>query len=165
VAPRNSYQCGDGQWLSISASAQSIFERLMDAIGRPELRTDPRFAVNSARVTHVDELDRIIGAWIHQHDRDEALCLLEAAQVAAAPVHSIDEVFADPQFQARQSLVEVSDPTLGAIRLVNVVPRLSETPGEVRTTGPALGAHNAEVYGRLGLSVADQDALRTEGVI
>lgn len=165
VAPRNSYQCGDGKWLSISASAQSIFERLMDAIGRPELRTDPRFAVNAARVRNVDELDQIIGSWIRQHPRDEALRLLEAAQVAAAPVHDIAEVFADPQFQARESLVELNDPTIGAIRMVNVAPRLSETPGQVRATGPALGAHNAQVYGALGLSAEEIEALRSEGVL
>lgn len=165
VAPRNTYQCGDGKWLSISASAQSIFERLMDAIGRPELRVDPRFAVNAARVRHVDELDAIIGQWIRQHPREQALRLLEEAQVAAAPVYDIDEVFADPQFQARESLVELEDPCLGPIRLVNVAPRLSATPGAVRTTGPALGAHNAEVYGALGLSAEEIEALRAEGVI
>ncbi|HZC04694.1 MAG TPA: CoA transferase [Ktedonobacterales bacterium] len=165
VAPRNSYLCGDGKWLSISASAQSIFERLMDAIGRPELRTDPRFSVNSARVENVDELDGIIGAWILAYPREEALRLLEAAQVAAAPVQDIGEVFEDPQFLARQSIVELCDPTLGAIRMVNVAPRLSETPGEVRTTGPALGAHNAEIYGQLGISVDEQGALRMDGVI
>lgn len=165
VAPRNSYQCGDGKWLSISASAQSIFERLMDAIGRPELRADPRFSVNAARVQNVDELDGIIGAWMRERSRDEALRLLEEAQVAAAPVYEVSDVFCDPQFQARESLVEVVDPTLGPIRMVNVAPRLSETPGVVRTTGPALGAHNAEVYGRLGLSVDDIEELRREGVI
>lgn len=165
VAPRNSYQCGDGRWLSISASAQSIFERLMDAIGRPELRTDPRFYVNAVRVENVEELDEIIGAWLRRHDRDEALQLLEAAQVAAAPVYEVDDIFNDPQFQARQSIVEVVDPTLGTIRMVNVAPRLSATPGEIRTTGPALGAHNADVYGRLGLSADDLEALRQEGVI
>ena len=165
VAPRNSYQCGDGQWLSISASAQSIFERLMDVIGRPELRTDPRFAVNAARVENVYELDGIIGAWMRQHDRDEALRLLEAGQVAAAPVLEINDVFENPQFQARQSMIELQDPTLGAIRMVNVAPRMSETPGEVRTTGPALGAHNAEIYGQLGISTTELDALRAEGVI
>lgn len=165
VAPRNSYICGDGRWLSISASAQSIFERLMDAIGRPELRTDPRFSVNAARVKNVDELDEIIGAWIRQWPRDEALRLLQAAQVAAAPIYDIAEVFADPQFQARQSLVEITDPQLGVMRMVNVAPRFSATPGEVRTTGPALGAHNSEVYGRLGLSEDDLEALRQEGVI
>ncbi len=166
VAPRNSYQCGDGRWVSISASAQSIFERLMDAIGRPELRTDPRFAVNSSRVAHVEELDAIIGGWMRQHPRDEALALLEQAQVAAAPIYDIPDIFADPHFAARQSFTAVEDPDLGPMRLVNVVPRFSETPGQVHSTGPALGAHNDEVYGgELGLDAGEIEALRREGII
>jgi formyl-CoA transferase len=165
VAPRNTYQCGDGRWVSISASAQSIFERLMDAIGRPELRCDPRFAVNSARVAYVDELDEIIGAWMRRHSRDEALSLLEAAQVAAAPVYDIPDIFADPHFQARESMISVEDADLGRMRLVNVVPRFSETPGSVQTTGPALGEHNAEVYGALGITADELDALQRDGVI
>lgn len=165
VAPRNSYQCGDGHWLSISASAQSIFERLMDAIGRPELKTDPRFAVNSARIAHVTELDAIIGEWIGSRTRDEALTLLEAAEVAVAPIYDIPDIFNDPHFAARQSLIAVEDPVLGAMRLVNVVPRLSETPGSVRTTGPSLGQHNDEVYGQLGITADEREALRDQGVI
>ena len=165
VAPRNTYQCGDGRWISISASAQSIFERLMDTIGRPELREDPRFHVNSARVAHVDELDEIIGAWMRRHPRDEALALLEAGEVAAAPVYDVPDIFADPHFKARESFVTVHDPDLGDMRLVNVVPRLSETPGRVEKTGPALGQHNAEVYATLGISDEEMAALRRDGVI
>ncbi|HEV2405965.1 MAG TPA: CoA transferase [Ktedonobacterales bacterium] len=165
VAPRNTYQCGDDRWLSLSASAQSIFERLMVAMGRPELREDPRFAVNSARVAHVVELDEIIGAWMRRHSRDEALALLEANEVAAAPVYDVADIFADPHYRARQSFVRVADPDLGEISLVNVVPRLSETPGRVRTTGPALGQHNVDVYGALGISPDELDALRRDGII
>ncbi len=165
VAPRNSYVCGDGNWLSISASAQSIFERLMDAIGRPELKTDPRFAVNANRVANVTELDQIIGSWMRQYSREEALALLEQAQVAAAPVLDIAGVFADPQFQARGSFVPLDDCDLGSVRLVNVAPRMSATPGAVRTTGPKLGQHNAEVYGALGLSGDELAELQSDGVI
>jgi crotonobetainyl-CoA:carnitine CoA-transferase CaiB-like acyl-CoA transferase len=165
VAPRNTYQCGDGRWLSISASAQSIFERLMDVIGQPELRTDPRFAVNAARVANVEALDAIIGDWMRQRDRDEALALLEQAQVAAAPIYDIPEIFADPHFAARETFTAVQDPEIGSIRLVNVVPRFSETPGRVRTTGPALGAHNEEIYGALGLDAGELEALRRDGII
>ena len=165
VAPRNSYQCGDGRWVSVSASAQSIFERLMDAIGRPELRTDPRFAVNSARVTHVTELDAIIGEWMRRYSRDEVLELLERAEVAVAPIYDIPAIFNDPHFAARQSFTPVEDPTLGIMRLVNVVPRFSETPGRVRTTGPALGQHNDEIYDQLGLTADERETLGREGVI
>ena len=165
VAPRNTYQCGDGRWISISASAQSIFERLMVTIGRPELREDPRFYVNSARVAHVDELDEIIGAWMRRHSRDEALALLEAGEVAAAPVYDVPDIFADPHFKARESFVTVHDPNLGDMRLVNVVARLSETPGRVEKTGPALGEHNAEVYSALGVSDDEMEALRRDGIV
>ena len=165
VAPRNSYQCGDGRWVSISASAQSIFERLMDAIGRPELRTDPRFSVNSARVANVAELDEIIGAWIRRHSREEVLARLEEAQVAVAPIYDIPDIFADPHFQARESLTCVEDADLGHIRLVNVVPRFSETPGRILTTGPALGEHNQAVYGDLGITSEELEQLRQEGII
>jgi crotonobetainyl-CoA:carnitine CoA-transferase CaiB-like acyl-CoA transferase len=165
VAPRNIYRCGDGRWVSVSASAQSIFERLMDAIGRPELRTDPRFAVNSARVAHVEELDEIIGAWMRRHSRDDVLAHLEAAEVAAAPVYDIPDIFADPHFAARESMTTVEDPDLGSIRLVNVVARLSQTPGRVRWTGPALGEHNQDVYGELGLTASELEELHELGVI
>jgi crotonobetainyl-CoA:carnitine CoA-transferase CaiB-like acyl-CoA transferase len=165
VAPRNIYQCGDGRWVALSASAQPIFERLMHAIGHPELCSDPRFAVNSARLAHVEELDELISAWMRQHTRDEVLAHLEAAEVAVAPVYDIPDIFADPHFQARASLVTVPDADLGTIRMVNVVPRLSETPGRVCTTGPALGEHNDEVYSALGLSREELDQLQREGVI
>lgn len=165
VAPRNSYQCSDGRWVSISASAQSIFERLMDAIGRPELRTDPRFAVNSARVVNVVELDAIIGEWIGSHGRDEVLSLLQQAQVAVAPIYDIPDIFNDPHFAARESFTSIEDPVLGMMRLVNVVPRFSETPGYVRTTGPALGQHNDEIYDQLGITADELAALQRDGVI
>ena len=165
VAPRNTYQCGDDRWVSISGSAQSIFERLMVAIGRPELRTDPRFAVNSARVKHVEELDEIIGAWMRRHTREEALSLLEAAQVAIAPIYDIPDIFADPHFKARESMISVKDDDLGSIQMVNVVPRFSVSPGQVRTTGPALGEHNADIYQSLDISAEEQERLHQRGVI
>ncbi|HLZ24285.1 MAG TPA: CoA transferase [Ktedonobacterales bacterium] len=165
VAPRNSYQCGDGRWVSLSASAQSIFERLADAIGRPDLRTDPRFAENAGRVANVEALDEIIGAWMGRHTRAEVLTLMEAAQVAVAPIYDIPDIFADPHFAARQSLTPVEDPDLGTIRLVNVVSRFSETPGRVTSTGPALGASNDEIYTQLGLSPEERAALHKEGIM
>lgn len=165
VAPRNSYQCGDGRWLSISASAQSIFERLAVAIGRPELREDPRFAVNSARVAHVEELDEIIGAWMRRRTREEALATLQQAEVAVAPVYEVPEIFSDPHFEARKSMVTVEDPALGPMRFVDVVSRFSETPGRVTWTGPALGSSNEEVFGALGVTPEEQDNLRRDGAI
>jgi crotonobetainyl-CoA:carnitine CoA-transferase CaiB-like acyl-CoA transferase len=149
VAPRTAYECGDGQWVALSASSQSIFERLASAIGRPELTSDIRFADNQARVRHIEALDAIIGGWMLARPRAEVLDAMERAEVAVGPIHDIPAVFADPQFQARGSFVTVEDPVLGPMRLVNVAPRLSATPGRIRHTGPALGQHDAEVLAEL----------------
>ncbi len=97
--------------------------------------------------------------------RDEALTLLEQAEVAAAPVYDIPDIFEDPHFAARESLTCVDDPVLGRMRLVNVVPRFSETPGRVRSTGPALGEHNDEIYEELGIPADEREELRGDGVI
>jgi len=165
VAPRSAYQCGDGRWVALSASAAPIFTRLAHAMDQPELATDPRFHDNAARLEHHTALDAIIGGWMAQHPRDEVLARMEQFEVAVAPIYDIPEVFADPQFQARESFATVQDPVLGPMRLVNVVPRLSATPGRVTSTGPTLGQHNAEVYHALGLSDDEIAALHEQGVM
>lgn len=165
VAPRTTYQCGDGRWVALSASAAPIFTRLAHAIDQPELATDPRFRDNAARLENHVALDAIIGDWMAQHPRDEVLARMEQFEVAVAPIYDIPEVFADPQFRARESFTTVQDPDLGPMRLVNVVPRLSATPGRVTSTGPTLGQHNAEVYHALGLSDDEIAALREQGVM
>ena len=137
----------------------------MVAIGRPELRTDPRFNVNSARIAHIDKLDAIIAAWIGERTRAEVMALLDQAEVAVAPINDIPDVFANEHFQARESFTAIEDPDLGIMHLVNVVPRFSQTPGRVLTTGPDLGQHNAEVYGEIGLEAADLEMLARDGII
>lgn len=165
VAPRNTYRCGDGNWVALSASAQSIFERLARAIERPELAVDPRFRTNDDRLEHVDELDEIIAEWMGSRDRAEVLRVMEEAEVAVGPIYDPKAIFADPHFRARGSFVEVEDSRLGPMRLVNVVPRLSRTPGEVRATGPDLGEHTTEVLGSLGVTPAELEELSREGVV
>jgi len=165
VAPRNTYRCGDGQWVSLSGSTPTIWERLCAAIGRPELATDPRFASNEVRIENVEPLDKEIGAWMGAHPRDEVIRIMNQAQVAVGPIFDIPTIFNDPHFAAREDLVEVADPDFGSMRLANVVPRFSDTPGRVRTTGPALGAHTDEVLGEIGLSSGDIASLRDEQVI
>ena len=165
VAPRNTYRCGDGSWVALSASAQSIFERLARAIERPELAIDPRFRTNDDRLEHVDELDAIIAEWMGARDRPEVLRVMEEAAVAVGPIYDPAAIFADPHFSERRSFVEVEDERLGPMRLVNVVPRLSRTPGTVRSTGPDLGEHNQEVLGELGVTPAEMEELAREGVV
>lgn len=136
---------------AVSGSAPSIVERLFHTIGRPELSSDARFATNEARLANVDELDRTIGEWVAGRTREQAVARMQQAGVALQAVLEVPEVFEDPRVLVRQTLIGVQDEDFGTMRLVNVVPRLSLTPGQVRATGPHLGEHNAEVYGSLGI--------------
>jgi crotonobetainyl-CoA:carnitine CoA-transferase CaiB-like acyl-CoA transferase len=164
-APRNAYRTADGHWVGVSGTAQTVAERIFRAIGRPELATDPRFATNEARLAHVDELDEIIGSWIGAHTLEEVLEAFDREEAAAAPIYDIAQIFADPHYAARGTIATVDDPELGPIRMQDVTPRLSRTPGRIRHAGLPLGAANEEVYGRLGLSAEELEALRAEGVI
>jgi crotonobetainyl-CoA:carnitine CoA-transferase CaiB-like acyl-CoA transferase len=166
AAPGNCYRARDGEWCTLAASTQTVFERLARAIGRPELIDDARFADNTTRLRHSDVLDRIIGDWFAARDADEACDLLDAHSVTAARVRSIDDLFEDPQVRATDMVVAVPDPELGELRMQGVTPRLSRTPGAVHRSGPALGADNDEVYaGRLGLDRTRLSELRKKGVI
>ncbi len=166
AAPRNTYRTADGYWVAMSGSAQSIAERILAAVERPELIHDPRFKDNASRVQHADALDAVIGGWIGRHTLAEVLKRFEESEAALGPVYDAAQIFADPHFRARASLVRVSDPVAGALTVVNVVPRLSLTPGTIAWLGPALGQHNEEIYcRRLGLTPAELEALRARGVI
>jgi crotonobetainyl-CoA:carnitine CoA-transferase CaiB-like acyl-CoA transferase len=165
-APRNAYRTADGHWVALSGSAQSIAERILEAVERPELIHDPRFADNAARARHMDELDEVIGGWIGRHALEQVVRRFEECEAALGPVYDASQIFADPHFRARQSLVKIPDSVLGALTLCNVVPRLSATPGAIAWLGPALGLHNEDVYcGRLGLSRVELDGLRARGVV
>ncbi|MGH7903835.1 MAG: CoA transferase, partial [Candidatus Dormibacteraceae bacterium] len=165
-APRNTYRTGDARWIALAGSTQSTAVRLLGAIGHPELAADPRFSTNRARVTNVEELDRIIGAWVAERTQDEAITALVAAEVAVAPIWHVGDLATDPHLEAREAIVTVDDAELGPIRMPAVQPRLDETPGRVRHAGPALGAHNREVYrDRLGLTEAELTELADQGVI
>ena len=165
LAPRNAYRCADGQWVSLSCGTQTIWERLCSAMERADLSADPRFADNQQRVVNVEALDAEIAAWMSAHPREEVLQVMNAAQVAVGPILDLPTIFTDPHYAARDDLVEVADPDLGRMRLANVVPRFSDTPGRVKTTGPALGQHSDEILGELGMSAEEIASLRAEGAI
>lgn len=164
-APRNAYGTSDDRWVGVSGTAQTVAERIFRAIGRPELITDPRFATNNDRIEHIDELDEIIGSWIGTHTLDEVMEAFEREAAAAAPIYDASQIVADPQYEARESIATVDDEEFGTIRMQNVTPRFSRTPGRIRHAGLPLGAANEEVYGRLGITREDLAALKAEGVV
>lgn len=166
TAPRNAYRARDGRWLGLSASADAIAVRVMHLVGRPDLLEQPWFASHTGRVEHHDELDDAIGSWIAARDSDEVIAAFEAAEAAIAPVLSIEDIMGEPQFLARETITEVAHPTLGTVKMQNVIPRLGATPGRVRAPGPELGAANREILQEeLGYSDEQLAALAAQGVI
>ncbi len=165
AAPGNVYRTADDKWASIAASTQSIFVRLCAALDLKHLLEDARFATNPARVKNHRELDRIVGATIGKLTLAELREAFARHEVGFSPIYDIADVFDDPQIKARDAIVSVPDGELGPVRMQGVVPRFSETPGRVRAAGPAIGQHNEEVYGGLGLSAAEIAALRDRKVI
>ena len=165
AAPGNVYRTADDKWASIAASTQSIFVRLCAALDLDHLLADARFATNPARVQNRDPLDEIVGAAIGQLTLEQLRETFARHEVGFSPIYDIADVFADPQFQAREAIVRVPDSELGSVRMQGVVPRFSETPGSVRQAGPAMGEHNAEIYGALGLSKQEIADLKARKVI
>jgi formyl-CoA transferase len=137
------------------------------AIGQPELIDNPRFKDNRARIANIDAVDEIVGGWIAQQTLEEALKQFDEYQCAAVPVYDIEGILSDPHFQAREAITTVSDPELGPIKMQNVVPKLSRTPGTIRWTGPThMGTHNEEIYcGKLGFTLERLAELKEQGVI
>ncbi|MFF5043770.1 CaiB/BaiF CoA transferase family protein [Streptomyces nigra] len=164
-APRNTYRTADGTWVAVSTSAQSIAERVMRLVGRPDLIDEPWFATGVDRARHADVLDRAVGDWIARHTRADVLAAFEKAEAAVAPVQDIRDVMTDPQYAALDTVTTVDDPELGPLRMQNVLFRLSATPGTIRWAGRPHGADTDEVLTGLGLSPADLAALREEGAL
>ncbi|MGH3342128.1 MAG: CaiB/BaiF CoA transferase family protein [Carbonactinosporaceae bacterium] len=166
VAPSNVYPTADGQTVLVAANQDTVFRRLAALMGRPDLAEDALWGTHAARGAHQQELDTLIAAWTAEHDADTLLQLLHEGGVPAGRIFRAADMLRDPHFQARDSIVSVVDPQLGELAMHNVVPRLSGTPGSVRWAGPALGEHNAEIYGGLlGLDEPARVALRAAGSI
>ncbi|MFG2089927.1 MULTISPECIES: CaiB/BaiF CoA transferase family protein [unclassified Spirillospora] len=164
-APRNTYRTRDGGWVAVSTSAQSIAERVMRLVGRPELIDEPWFATGADRARHADVLDEAVGSWIAARDRDDVVAAFEDAQAAVAPIYDAADVMADPQFEALGTIATVPDGELGPVKMQNVLFRLSRTPGRIESAGPPLGAHTAEILARYGVGEEKLDELRAKGVI
>ncbi|WP_326799993.1 CoA transferase [Streptomyces sp. NBC_01808] len=164
-APRNTYRTADGRWLAVSTSAQSIAERVMRLVGRPELIDEPWFGTGAGRAAHAEELDEAVGGWIARHDAATVVAAFEKAQAAVAPVYDIRDVMADEQYRALGSITEVEDEELGTVKMQNVLFRLSETPGAIRWAGRPHGADTDAVLAGLGLTGAEIAGLRDEGAV
>ena len=164
-APRNTYQTKDGKWVAISTSAQNIAERVMRLVGHPEYIDEPWFESGSERAKHADELDAAVQSWISERTTDEVVEAFENANAAITPIYNIEDIMQDPQFNALNSIISGEDPELGPLKMQNVLFTLSETPGEVRRSGPRLGEHNEEVYGELGIDKERLEELKAGGVV
>ena len=166
VVPHSHYPTKDGRWIAIACTSDKIFARLAAAMGASELSGEGKWGTFRRREAERELVDAYVAAWTARHDRDELMRQCEAAQVPCGPVYAIDEIFEDPQYQARDNIVRVKDDRVGEIAIPNVVPRLTDTPGRVKWLGPPPESHNDEIYrGLLGLSAAEIEALRAGGVI
>ncbi|KQY37961.1 CoA-transferase [Nocardia sp. Root136] len=166
VAPSNIYPTLGGEMILVAANQDTVFARLVKAMGRPELATDERYSTHNARGARMTELDDLIAAWTATFETEELLAQLHAAGVPAGRIFTARDMFTDPHFAAREAIVRLAHPEFGELPMQNVFPKLSETPGSVRHPGPELGEHNQDVYGGLlGLDEKAIGRLAADGVI
>ena len=166
VVPHNHYQARDGSWIAIACTNDRMFERLtVDAMGQPGLRAE--FSSMDERIRRRQELDARVQSWVGEFDAADVLARLDAAEVPCSRVNSVKDLFADPHVKARENLIPVEGPGGAPVWMPGVVPKLSRTPGQVTSAGPATpGEHNEEIYcGRLGLTKDDLAALAKRGVV
>jgi crotonobetainyl-CoA:carnitine CoA-transferase CaiB-like acyl-CoA transferase len=164
--PNSLYPTRDGRHIVITAASDSVFARLAEAMGRPELADDPRFATAVARVDNEDACDATVAAWSGSLDLADLETILEAAKVPAARIYTVEDIFADPHYRAREMLVDVEDEQLGRVTVTGIVPKLSATPGAVRWAGRAIGADTGEILAHeLHLSQIEIERLARTGVV
>ena len=165
-SPRNAYETKDGRYVTISASTQKSFDRLAAAMGMEELSRDARFTDAFLRQRNADPLDDLMAGWFVRHDLAEAMRVMEAGEVVAGPIYTIEDIFKDPQYRARESIVTVPDPDFGSVRMQGAIPRMTRTPGKVRHPGRGLGEDNDAVYlNELKISEEEYAQLKARKII
>jgi crotonobetainyl-CoA:carnitine CoA-transferase CaiB-like acyl-CoA transferase len=165
TSPRNVYPTADGRYIAISASMQVMAERVFHAIGKPEMIDDPRFRTNTDRVRNIDACDAAVAEFIAARSLAENMAIFQQAEVTASAVYEIDQLLDDPHVHERGVIVEAPDAEDGSVLMHNVIPRLSETPGQLRFPAPALGQDTRAVLQSIGCDPARIAALAAEGVI
>ncbi|MEX3895006.1 CaiB/BaiF CoA transferase family protein [Paraburkholderia sp. BR10954] len=165
IAPSNTYRTEDDGYVVIAGNSDPIFKRLMHLIGRPDLADDPALAHNDGRVKQVALLDQAIAEWTSHHATEDVLAALERAEVPAGRIYSVADIVADPHYQARDMLLQAQLPGGASVKMPGIVPKLLDTPGEVRWQGPTLGEHTGSVLSELGFASEDIERLRREGAV
>jgi formyl-CoA transferase len=164
IAPSNLYPCKEG-YVLIAGNADSLYHRLMSAIGRPDLRDDPALARNDGRAAQMERIDEAISAWTRVRSLDEVLNIMQEAEVPAGRIYSAADIAADPHFAARGMIEQVIAGDGEPLRMPGVVPKLSATPGAIRTPAPKLGEHSDEVLREIGFSAAEVAQFRKAKII
>ncbi len=165
IVPTNAYPCSDGAYALIAGNGDSIFKRLMAAIGRPDLGDDPALADNAGRVIRALEIDAAIAHWTRQQGVDQVLAVLDAASVPAGRIYTVADIASDPHYRARGMLAEVEMEDGSRLQVPGVVPKLSDTPGGHRSNAPRLGQDTDAVLREIGLSAQQIDALKRRGIV
>jgi len=165
TAPRNTYETSEGHFVALAGSSQSIAQRIFEAIGRPELFDDPRFCDNTARMANLAELDEVIAEWMRRHRSAEIIARFDECEAAVSPVHDMESVFEDPHYAARGTIASIPDDELGTVRMQNVVPRLSATPGRIRHGGLPMGSCTDEILREAGMGDEEIARLHDEGAV
>ena len=166
IAPSNTYRSSDGSYIVIGGNSDAVFKRLMRVIGLPELAENPRYRTNKERAEHAAELDALIESWTQQYPLREILRRLEEVQIPAGPIYSIADIAYDEQYRAREMILPAQIEGIGTVAMPGLVPKLSQTPGEIEWYGGVLGTHNEEVYTELlGLSPEEMERLARQGAV
>ena len=165
AAPRNVYRCKDGKYVGLSASIQKMAERVFSSIGRSDLIDNPRYKTNAGRVKYAEELDVIIGAFVAERTQAENVAYFEQAEVTIGPIYDISQIVEDPHVIERELVADYPDADMGEFPMHHVVPRLSGTPGAIRSPAPRLGEHNRALLAEIGIDDAAYGKLVAAGVV
>jgi formyl-CoA transferase len=165
IAPTNAYLCADGGYLLVAGNGDSIFKRLMALIGRDDLGDDPQLATNEGRVKRVTELDHAIGSWARTMNTTKALEMLDAVAVPAGRIYTVADIASDPHYKARDNIQTIRMQDGSQLDVPGVIPKLSRTPGSIKTLAPEIGEHTDAILNSIGLSDDQIKLLKERGVV